>query len=131
MRYLFILPILLIIASCTNNNQKQASTGPTSIYKIWQYKTIDTTISRKKTNNSSWIGNNKLDLTNKDTLKFSYGSIHNRPTAYLYKIQHDTIFIQNKPGYKILKLTADELHLLVAFKNTGKDSTVVIYQAKE
>ena len=132
MRSKFILPIIFILASCTNNTKKQASTTAVSIYKIWQFKTLDTTISRNKTTNAAWIGNNILDLTNKDTLKFSYGNTKNKPTAYPYKISHDTIFIQSKPGYKILKLTDDELHLLVAFKyqSTKADSVVMIYRAK-
>ena len=130
MRLKYIFPILLILASCTNNNQKKSGMGLISIYKAWRFKSIDTTISHNKTANAAWIGNNVLDLTNKDTLKFSYGNTKNKPTAYPYKISHDTIYIQNKPGYKILKLTVDELHLLVAFKSQKADSTVMIYQAK-
>ena len=129
MKYLFILFPILVLASCRGNTRKEANNAPVSIYQIWQFNTPDTLLSHK-TRSAAWIGNNQLDLTNKDTLKFSYGSIHNKPTAYPYKIQHDTIFIQNRPAYKILKLTYDELDLLVAFKKVSKDSTVIIYKAK-
>ena len=127
--------LLLILASCTNNNkQKSGITQPISIYKVWQFKKSDST---GNTNHKStvWIGDNLLDMTNKDTLRFSYGNTNNKPTAYPYKVIHDTIFINNKPGYKILKLTATELDLMSVFNNnhpkvSGKDSMVMIYQAK-
>ncbi len=72
-------------------------------------------------------------MRNKDTLQFSYGGMHNKPTAYPYKIQQDTIFIENKPGYKIVKLTDSVLHIMAIFnypKIAGKDSNVMIYGIK-
>jgi len=130
---IYVIP-LLILASCTNNNKQKSGVSKTvSIYKVWQFKKMDTTSSNHK--NTVWIGDNSLDMTNKDTLRFSYGNTNNKPTAYPYKVIHDTIFINNKPGYKILKLTATELDLTAAFKNSGKQNTgknpvVMIYLAK-
>jgi len=71
-------------------------------------------------------------MRNKDTIEFNYGGMHNKPTAYPYSIQHDTIFIQNKPGYKIIKLTDSVLYLLPIFYHPKaiKDSTVMIYKVK-
>jgi hypothetical protein len=127
--------LLLILASCTNNNkQKSGVAQPVSIYKVWQFKKSDSTANTNH-KNTVWIGDNSLDMTNKDTLRFSYGNTNNKPTSYPYKVIHDTIFINNKPGYKILKLTAAELDLMSAFKNIGKqnigkDSVVMIYLTK-
>ena len=131
---IYVIP-LLILASCTNNNkQKSGVAQPVSIYKVWQFKKSDSTANTNH-KNTVWIGDNSLDMTNKDTLRFSYGNTNNKPTAYPYKVIHDTIFINNKPGYKILKLTATELDLTAAFKNSGKQNTgknpvVMIYLAK-
>ena len=127
--------LLLILASCTNNNkQKSGVAQPVSIYKVWQFKKSDSTANTNH-KNTVWIGDNSLDMSNKDTLRFSYGNTNNKPTSYPYKAIHDTIFINNKPGYKILKLTATELDLMSAFKNIGKqnigkDSAVMIYRTK-
>jgi len=130
-KYLFF--ILLILASC-NNNKKTASTVPLSIYKIWQFKKMDTTATSNR-KSAVWIGDNSLDMTNRDTLRFSYGNTNNKPTAYPYMVSHDTILIGGKPAYKILKLTDIEMDLMVAFKNNGKqnagkDSVVMIYHSK-
>jgi hypothetical protein len=91
---------------------------------------MDTTSSHK---NTIWVGNNILDMRNKDTLQFSYGGMHNKPTDYPYKIKHDTIFIQNNPGYKIVKLTDSSLYLMAIFnhqKGMNKDSEVMVYNLK-
>lgn len=91
------------------------------------------TASSARHNSKVWIGNNILDLRSKDTLQFSYGGMHNKPTSYPYKIQHDTIFIQNNPGYKIVKLTDSELYIMAIFdhpKNAVKDSNAMIYGIK-
>jgi len=126
---LLILLLLFATSDCMNNEKKTASNQPGSIYKTWHFKKMDATSSHKTT----WIGNNILDMRNKDTLQFSYDGMHNKPTAYPYKIQHDTIFIENKPGYKIVKLTDSELYVMAIFnhpKNAAKDSNVMIYGIK-
>lgn len=132
-RYAFFISVLLLAGCLSNNKKTTIPTGVISVYKVWQFKNVDTA-STPGHKNAAWIGENLLDLTNKDTLRFSYGSTHNKPTAYPYKIQHDTIFIQNKPGYKIIKLTANELDLMAVFNNhlkaASKDSIVMIYTTK-
>jgi len=129
--HFFIL--MLPMAGCINNNKPEsANTLPISIYKQWQFKKMDTS-SIANHSRKPWVGNNILDLRSKDTLQFSYGGMHNKPTSYSYKIQHDTIFIQNKPGYKIVKLTDSELYIMAIFnhlKMAGRDSDVMIYGIK-
>ena len=135
LKWVICVILLLTLVSCTNNNkQKSGVAQPVSIYKVWQFKKSDSTANTNH-KNTVWIGDNSMDITNKDTLRFSYGNTNNKPTAYPYKVIHDTIFINNKPGYKILKLTATELDLMAAFKNSGKqnadkDSVVMIYRTK-
>lgn len=128
---LYILFALLVIAGCANNKKSTGnSIDSASIYKLWKFETV-----RSVPNNigSVWIGRNLLDLTNHDTLRFSYKSSKAKPTAYPYKISHDTIFVSNNPAYKILKLTNEELDLHAIFnskKPMGTDSIVMIYKAK-
>jgi hypothetical protein len=125
---LFLLT--LILAACSNNKKPAAtSTDTTSIYKVWQYDTVRSTLK-----NPGLIGRNLLDLTNKDTLKFSYRSIKDNATAFAYHILHDTIFVNKKAAYKIIKLTANQLELYTLFKSdsskTAKDSIIMIYKTK-
>lgn len=127
---LTIIFLLFALSGCMNNDKKAVTTQPNSIYKKWKFKKMDTSFSHKKI---TWVGNNILDMHNKDTLQFSYGGMHNKPTAYPYRIQHDTIFIQNKPGYKIVKLTNSSLYLMPIFthqKVMSRDSEVMIYNLK-
>ena len=138
MNYKLLIPVIFIgLTGCSNKPKKATDILVVSINKVWQFKNIDTSSSHfKRSGSLTWVGNNVLDLTKKDTLKFSYGSTHNKPSSYPYRVSHDTIFIQSKPAYKILKLTGDELHLLVAFKNNRvnkapADSTVMLYKVKK
>ena len=131
--YILIIILSLFVLGCSNNKKAaNSSIDSTSIYKLWKFDTI-----KSASNNPGpvWIGRNLLNLTNHDTLRFSYKSNKAMPTSYPYKISHDTIFVNNRPAYKILKLTNIELHLYAIF-NSGKstsakkDSIVMIYKAK-
>lgn len=131
--YILIIILSLFIAGCSGNKKaSNNSTDSATIHKLWKFDTV-----RSVSNNigSVWIGRNLLDLSNHDTLRFSYKSNKAMPTSYPYKISHDTIFVSNRPAYKILKLTGNELHLFAIF-NSGsstsakKDSIVMIYKAK-
>lgn len=131
--YSLIIILSAFVLGCSGN--KRTNTGPidsASIHKLWKFDTVK---SVSNTIGSVWIGRNMLDLTNKDTLRFSYKSNKAMPTSYPYKISHDTIFVSNSPAYKILKLTNSELQLYAIFnrgssKTTDKDSIVMIYKAK-
>lgn len=129
-RYISILILLFSLASCTNNKKKPEEIAIDSIHKIWEFKNIDTATASGNLP-SVKISKNLLDLTNKDTLRFSYKNTKNAPTRYPYKILYDTIFVQNGMTYKILKLTGTELQLSNSFKS-GKDSItiVMVYEAK-
>jgi len=123
-----VLLIIITLAACTNNKKPvAASTDTVSIHKVWQYDNV-----RSNASNPGVIGKHLLDLTNNDTLHFSYQSIKDNSTAYAYHILHDTVFVNNNAAYKILKLTGDELDLYAIFKsgNASKDSVVMIYKTK-
>lgn len=131
--YIFIIILSLFAFGCSGNKKAaNSSIDSATIHKLWKFDTV-----KWASNNigSVWIGRNMLDLKNKDTLRFSYKSNKAMPTTYPYKISHDTIFVNNRPAYKILKLTGNELHLYAIF-NSGnstsakKDSIVMIYKAK-
>ena len=131
--YILIIILSLFVLGCSGN--KSTNTGSvdsTSIYKLWKFDTV-----RSVSNNigSVWIGRNLLNLTNHDTLRFSYKSNKAMPTSYPYKISHDTIFVNNSPAYKIINLNNNELQLYAIFnkgssKSADKDSIVMIYKAK-
>jgi hypothetical protein len=123
---LFLL--IIVFAGCSNNKKPvSASTDTFSIHKIWQYDNV-----RSNASNPGVIGKHLLDLTNKDTLHFSYQSIKENSTAYAYQILHDTVFVNKSPAYKIIKLTASELELYTLFKSdssrTATDSVIMIYK---
>jgi hypothetical protein len=136
MRYICCLVFAAIfLASCSGNKpDKTANDTAVSIQKLWEFTKLDTARLTNKSG-AMWIGKNMLDMTKADTLRFNYASDKNNHTAYAYKIQHDTIFVNKNPAYKILKLTSDELDLYTIFKKIGnggvsKDSIVMIYNAK-
>ena len=68
------------------------------------------------------------------TLHFSYKAIKDNSTAYAYHILHDTVFVNKKAAYKIIKLTADELDLYTLFKSdsvkANSDSVIMVYKTK-
>ena len=122
--------IIITFAACTNNKMPAAaSTDTVSIHKVWQYDNV-----RSNTNNPGVIGKHLLDLTKNDTLHFSYQSIKGTSTAYAYHILHDTVFVNKKASYKVIKLTANQLELYTLFKSdsskAAKDSIIMIYKTK-
>ncbi|WP_461448904.1 hypothetical protein [Mucilaginibacter sp.] len=121
--------MLITLAACSNNKKPVSGQTDISIHKQWKYNTV-----RSASNNPGLIGKHILDLTNKDTLHFSYQSVKNNSTAYSYSILHDTIFVNKKAAYKIIKLTGDELDLCILFRSDSvkavPDSVVMIYKAK-
>jgi len=126
--YLFIVAI--VIASCSNNKKPaSASTDTITIHKLWKYDTV-----RSASPNPGLIGKHSLDLTNKDTLHFSYKAVKANATAYAYHILHDTIFVNKNAAYKITKLTANELDLYILFKSNSvkasSDSVIMVYKTK-
>jgi len=129
--YILLIILCSFIFGCPDN-KKSANSAVDSrgIHKVWKF---DTVRSVSKNIGSAWIGRNLLDLTNHDTLRFSYKSNKAMPTSYPYKISHDTIFVSNNPAYKILKLTDKELQLYAIFNSSAsakKDSVVMTYKAK-
>ena len=139
MRYKYYIPMLLLaLTGCISKNKEKdkVDTTTVSIHKVWVFKAIKSADSLSKNSGSAWIGNNVLDLTNNDTLRFSYKINKNPPTNYLYKIANDTLFIGNKMAYKILKITDSELDLVSSFKSdSGVKSTnnsfIIIYGLKK
>jgi len=136
MRYKYYIPVLLLaLTGCTSNNKEKdkAGTSTASIHKVWVFKAIKSADSVSKSTGSAWIGNNVLDLTNNDTLRFSYKINKNPPTSYLYKIVNDTLYIGNEVAYKILKITDNELELVSSFKknNGAGNSSVMVYEVKK
>jgi hypothetical protein len=131
-----LLLAIFFLTSCLNHQKTRDNTKPASVYKVWEFKKIDSIKSLTVNLGSVWIGKNLLDLTDKDTLRFTYQSNRNNHTAYAYNIRHDTIFVQNNASYRILKLTNNELDLAVLFKNDtsqkggGKAGFVMVYEAK-
>ena len=122
--------IVAIIAGCSNNKKQVSSSADTvSIHKVWKYDTV-----RSSSKNPGLIGKNLLDLTKKDTLRFSYQFVKDNSTAYAYHILHDTVFVNKNPAYKIIKLTAHELELYTLFKSDSstatKDSVIMIYKSR-
>ena len=132
----YLLLAIIFLAGCLNHQKAADNTKPASIYKLWEFKKIDSIKSLPANLGSVWIGKNLLDLTNKDTLRFTYQSNRNNHTAYAYKIRHDTIFVKNSASYRILKLTNSELDLAASFKNDTSQKGghnaefVMVYEAK-
>lgn len=129
--YILLIILSSFVVGCSGNKKAANNSADSgNIHKVWKF---DTVRSASKNIGSVWIGRNLLDLTNHDTLRFSYKSNKAKPTSYAYKISHDTIFVNNNPAYKILKLNSKELELYAIFnskKPMSTDSIVMIYKAK-
>ncbi|SDT69591.1 hypothetical protein SAMN05216490_5038 [Mucilaginibacter mallensis] len=139
MRYTYYIPVLLLaLTGCLSKNKETNKTDSisASIHKIWIFRSIKPLDSLSKNSGSIWIGANVLDLTNNDTLRFSYKINKNPPSIYTYKIAHDSLIIGNKMTYKILKVTDSELDLGSSFKadSNGKgvtNSFIMAYEVKK
>jgi hypothetical protein len=139
MSYRYFIPaLLLVLTGCLSNNKGNNKPDSTqaSIHKVWEFKTVKPIDSASKIPGPKWIGANLLDLSNKDTLRFSYSTDKNKPTAYLYKVIDDTLFVNSKAAYKILKVTDTELDLVNAFRNDSSrdganNAFIMIYKVKK
>lgn len=121
-RFYIIIILFLSLTACSNGKKNAGdNNAPASINKIWEFKKLTPASAGA---GPVWIGGNVLDLTNKDTLLFAYNNVKVPATKYPYKISGDTIYVQNKPSYKILKVTGDTLQLATIFKSDGADTTV-------
>jgi len=132
---LYLLFGLVLLAGCSHGKKAaDDDVGSISVHKIWRFDSVKLVPAKTL----PYIAKNQLDLTGKDTLKFSYQTKRENKdmTAYTYKIMHDTVYVNGNPAYKILKLTAGELDLLNIFKNASAnaapvtDSVIMIYKAK-
>lgn len=123
-----ILLVIIVLAACSNN-KKPVTANAISIHKVWKYDTV-----RSVAKNPGLIGRHLLDLTNKDTLRFSYQSVKDNTTSFAYNVLHDTIFVNKNAAYKIINLTANKLELYTLFKSesskAAKDSIIMIYKTK-
>ena len=111
-KIIFCLTLAAILYGCSGD-QKKANSDSTkvSINKIWVFKKIDTAQSDLKGSGSLWIGDNTIDMSNKDTLRYSTIATNNGTTEYPYNISRGYIFLAGKQTYRIVKLTAGTLEL--------------------
>ena len=124
----YLCCIAILLCGCLNNKAAKESDKKASIHKVWEFEKMAKGFNDAGT---KWIGKNRLDLTNKDTLKFNYSTDKIKPTIFPYHISHDTIFAQNNAIYKIVKLT-DSLLYLGAFAKTQDTSLMImVYRAKK
>ena len=134
---MYCLGLAVVLYGCAGNGKKAAKdSGKVSINKIWVFKQIDTAQSSLKGSGSQWIGGNTIDMSNKDTLRYSTIATHNGTTAYPYNISQGYIFLAGKQTYKIVKLTDSilELSALYQVKEPGgekhESAVVMIYKAR-
>lgn len=136
-KLIYCLGVAMLLYSCQDNEKKAVNgSGKVSINKIWVFKKIDTVQSNLKSAGSLWIGDNTIDMSNRDTLRYSTIATHNGTTAYPYNISRGYIFLAGKQTYKIIKLTDSILELSALYnvkEQSGEqhESTVVmIYKAR-
>lgn len=126
------LGLALFLYSCAGDQKKAtSSSAKTSINKVWVFKKIDTALSNLKGPSSLWIGDNTIDMTNPDTLRYSTIATNNGTTIYPYKVSDDKIFLAGRQAYKIVKLTDSILELSALYHvqeqtGTKRDSVVVV-----
>jgi hypothetical protein len=117
------LPILLLCLSACQSAEKKESTDTTqtTINKIWVFKKVDTAKSNLQGSGTQWIGDNTIDMTNKDTLRYSTIATNNGSTTFSYKVSDDYIWLDGKKVYKILKLTDSTMELSSLYQIKGQD----------
>jgi len=139
MKFKYLLFVAaMFLAACSGNNKKDKSDSThISINKTWVFKKIDTAKSNLKGQSSFWIGDNTIDMSNPDTLRYSTIATNNGTTVYPYKVSGDAIYLDGKEAYRIVKLTDSILELSALYQvqaNPGaaKDSirVVMIYKAR-
>ncbi len=131
------LGLALFLYGCAGDHKKAANdSGKVSINKVWVFKKIDTAKSNLKGSSSFWIGDNTIDMSNKDTLRYSTIATNNGSTVYPYKVSRSYIFLAGKQTYHIEKLTDSLLELSALYQvkeqsGESHESTVVmIYKAR-
>lgn len=103
---MYCLGLAVVLYGCSDNGKKSANdSGKVTINKIWVFKKIDTAQSSLKSPGSLWIGDNTIDMSNKDTLRYSTIATRNGTTEYPYNISRGYIFLAGKQTYRIVKLT--------------------------
>jgi hypothetical protein len=135
---LFLLAIAAMLAACSGNQKKDANDSISiNIHKIWEFKKIDTAKSDLKGRSTFWIGDNSIDMTNNDTLRYSTIATNNGTTVYPYKLSNDCIYLNDKQVYRVVKLTDTILELSALYQvqaspNAPKDSlkVVMVYKAR-
>lgn len=136
-KLIYCLGMAMLLYGCAGNEKKIGSdSGKVSINKVWVFKKIDTAQSDLKGSGSLWIGDNTIDMSNNDTLRYSTIATHNGTTTYPYNISRGYIFLAGKQTYKIVKLT-DSILVLSALYNVKEQSgeqhestVVMIYKAR-
>lgn len=127
------LAMAIFLYGCSGGQKKADSTKKISINKVWVFKRIDTARSNFK---GAWIGDNIIDMSNSDTLRYSAIATHNGATAYPYKVSGGNIYLNGKQTYKIIKLTDSILELSAVGHVKGQSGAahepdvVMIYAAK-
>lgn len=136
-KIIYCLGVAMLLYGCSGNQQKTGNdSSKVSINKIWVFKKIDTAKSDLKSSGSLWIGDNTIDMSNKDTLRYSTIATHNGATIVPYKVSGGDIYLDGKRTYKIIKLTDSILELSALYhvkEQSGEahESTVVmIYAAR-
>lgn len=139
MKFKYLLLIAAAFwAACSGNNKKDASDSTrVTINKVWVFKKIDTAKTSLKGQNNFWIGDNTIDMSNLDTLRYSTIATNNGTTVYPYSVSGDAIYLNGKEAYRIVKLNDSILELSALYQvqadpGAAKDSVrvVMIYKAR-
>lgn len=127
----------MLLYGCEGHQKKADNdSSKITINRIWVFKKIDTARSNFKGSSPCWIGGNTIDMSNKDTLRYSTTGTNNGTTAYPYTVSGDNIYLAGKQTYKIIKLTDSILELAALYpvkEQSGKKhspSVVMIYTVK-
>ncbi len=137
-KIIYSLGLAVLLYGCAGGTKKNSGdSSKVSINKIWVFKKIDTSKSSNLVNSiSNWIGDNTIDMSNKDTLRYSTIATNNGTTVLPYSISRGYIFLAGKQTYKILNMTDSTLELSAQYhikEQSGEEheSTVVmIYRAR-
>jgi hypothetical protein len=132
------LAMAVLLYGCAGEIKKTTGdSSKVSINKIWVFKKIDTAKSSNLVNSgANWIGDNTIDMSNKDTLRYSTIATNNGTTVVPYSISRGYIFLAGKQTYKIMNMTDSTLELSAQYhvkEQSGEEheSTVVmIYRAR-
>ena len=131
----FILIAILVVVGSEYQN---GNLNEISIHKMWRFEKFDV-IKRNPNKGFSFDANNQLeilDLTNDHELRFI--DKNNNQEIIPYKIDNNLLFVEIKDtqpiGFKIWKLTENELGLLITYPKTYKEpednAVVMLFKAK-